>query len=126
MAPCVKQLAMGGTQMALQRPSGYKGSSISKGRGQVLADAVTGPNCHHGVSRRSKSREFWVPKEGPSSPPAGWEQHEGWEQLRNGRLSVPWDHRKGMLLVLEDTLLQGFYKGIKFSDILLMHSQLLW
>lgn len=23
-------------------------------------------------------------------------------------------------------LLQGFYKGIKFSDILLMHSQLLW
>lgn len=23
-------------------------------------------------------------------------------------------------------LLQGFYKGIKFSDILLVHSQLLW
>lgn len=45
---------------------------------------------------------------------------EEWEAL------CPWDHRKGTLLVLEATLLQGFYKGIKFSDVLLMHGQLLW
>lgn len=64
----------------------------------------------------------------PVSLPPGLEQDEEWEQLMSGRLSVSCDHIKGMLLVLggHQLLLQGFYKGIKFSDILLVHSQLLW
>lgn len=39
----------------------------------------------------------------PAFLPPGLEQDRGWEQLMSGRLSVSWDHKKGMLLVLEDT-----------------------
>ena len=75
-----------------------------------------------------KSRDFRVPVGEPASPPPGLKRDKGWEQLTSGRLSVSWDHKKGMLLVTRghQLLLQGFYKGIKFSDILLVHSQLLW
>lgn len=50
-----------------------------------------------------KSRDFRVPMGEPASPPPGLKRDKGWEQLTSGRLSVSWDHKKGMLLVLEDT-----------------------
>lgn len=37
------------------------------------------------------------------------EQDEEWEQLRNGRLSLSRDHKKGRPLVLEDT---SFYCSV--------------
>lgn len=50
-----------------------------------------------------KSRDFRVPMGEPASPPPGLKRGKGWEQLTSGRLSVSWDHKKGMLPVLEDT-----------------------
>lgn len=48
-----------------------------------------------------ESRDFWVPMGETSLPLPGLEQDEGREQLMSGRLSVSWDHKRGLLLVLE-------------------------
>lgn len=55
------------------------------------------------------------------------EQVEGWEQLMSGRLCLL-GPQKGDAAGTQghQLLLQGFYKGIKFSNILLVHSQLFW
>lgn len=54
----------------------------------------------------------------------GQKQHEGWGASEEEEV-LCWVHRKGVLQTLGH-LLQGFDKGIEFSDILLMHGQLLW
>lgn len=55
----------------------------------------------------------------------GQKQHEGWGAAEEEEVLCR-VHRKGVLQTLGTLLLQGFDKGIKFSDILLMHGQLLW
>lgn len=55
----------------------------------------------------------------------GQNQHKGWGAAEEEEV-LCWVHRKGALQILRTLLLQGFDKGIEFSDILLMHSQLLW
>lgn len=67
---------------------------ISKARGSVLSNAITGLMLPGGA-RAGMSGS-------PASLPPGLEQDQGCEQLMSERLSVSWDHREGML-VLEDT-----------------------
>lgn len=81
-----------------------------------------------GVSRRCKSRDFRVPT-GETSLPSTWlgagqgmGAADEWEALcllgpQKGDAAGTRGHQ---------LLLQGFYKGIEFSDILLVHGQLLW
>ena len=67
------------------------------------------------------------PPRGPASPPPGLEQDKGWEQLTRGRRSCLLGPQEGDAAGTQghQLLLQGFYKGIKFSDVLLVRSQLL-
>lgn len=76
-------------------PCVTKGLPISKARGWVLSNALNGLDCCHGVSRRCKSRAFWVPL-GETSLPSTWlGARRGMGQLMSGRLSVSCDHRRG-------------------------------
>lgn len=105
-----------------------KSLPISKARGRVLSNVLTGPDYCHDISRRGKSRDFWVPM-GETSLPSTW--------LGAGRGMGIADEWEAVCLLGPQTgeaagsrghqlLLQSFHKGIKFSDVLLVHSQLLW
>lgn len=65
------------------------------------------------------------PRGEPPCLSPGQKQHEGWGAAEEEEV-LCWVHRKGVLQTLGTLLLQGFHKGIEFSDILLMHGQLLW
>lgn len=67
------------------------------------------------------------PLRGP--PPIGlaWSRIRGGSSCRGGGALCPGATRRGSCWDSRTpTLLQRFYKGIKFSDILLVCSQLLW
>lgn len=91
---------------------------------QFLPKPATGPDCCH-ESRKSKSRDFLSPIGEPPCLSPGQKQHGGCGAAEEDEV-LCWVHKKGMLQTLGILLLQGFDKGIEFSDILLMHSQLLW
>lgn len=74
------------------RPEGESSQMLLLG----LTVAMESP----GSARTGTSGSPWG---NPASPPPGLEQDEGWEQLMSGRLSVSWDRKMGVLLVLEDT-----------------------
>lgn len=65
---------------------------------------------------------------GGNQPLLPLEQDEGWEQLMSGRLCLLGPQKGDAATGTQghQLLLQSFYKGIKFPDILLVHSQLLW
>ena len=74
------------------------------------------------------------PEQGLPGPPRGppplglaWSRTRGGSSCRGGGALSPGATRRGCCWDSRTpTLLQGFYKGIKFSDILLVRSQLLW
>lgn len=71
----------------------------------VFSNPLTGLDNCHGVSRKGKS----LKRGKPASPPPGLEQDKEWERLMSGRLSVSWDHKKEVLLLLQDTNFYGSF-----------------